>query len=105
MSILQDESERRCYICSRYCEDWSTKNDLEEHHVFEGRNRDFSDRYGLTVMLCRYHHTGDINGSREAVHGWDIKGYAKRLKIRAQTEYEKIYSHEDWMKKVGKSWL
>ena len=39
----------RCYICKAECH-------TDEHHIFEGANRSASDRYGLTVYLCRVCH-------------------------------------------------
>ena len=53
-SILQ--SRRECYVCRHK---FGIKNDgqLDRHHVFGGSRRQISEQYGLTVYLCREHHT------------------------------------------------
>ena len=49
-SIIQ--SEKQCFICRN-------PHYVELHHIFYGTaNRKLSDRYGLTVWLCPYHHRG-----------------------------------------------
>ena len=58
---------------------------------------------GLKVKLCQYHHTGDINGNKEAVHF--NKKYDLALKKIAQKYYESIYGHEKFVEEMGKSWL
>lgn len=52
-SIIQKEKE--CYICKNTF--------VEEHHIFYGTaNRKLSEKYGLKVWLCPYHHRGTVNG-------------------------------------------
>lgn len=46
-SIVQ--SEKECFICR-------TTTMLEEHHIFGAANRKWSEKYGLKVYLCKYHH-------------------------------------------------
>ena len=52
-----------CYFCK------SNRN-LERHHIFGGANRDKSEKYGLTVILCHnchneppygVHHNEEVN--------------------------------------------
>ena len=47
-----------CYLCGR-------NENLEEHHVFPGKNRKLSDMYGLVIHICgqRCHRCG-----KESVH-------------------------------------
>ena len=47
---------KRCFLCGRNGND----DPLEEHHIFQGSNRDKSTKYGLTVYLCgnRCHREG-----------------------------------------------
>ena len=53
-SIIQ--TEKRCYICGS--ERW-----LECHHVYGGNpNRKLSERYGLKVWLCHWHHNEPPTG-------------------------------------------
>jgi ribosome-binding protein aMBF1 (putative translation factor) len=39
----------RCELCGRY-------GKLDVHHVFEGRNRKNSDKYGAVIRVCRTCH-------------------------------------------------
>lgn len=90
-SILQAEKE--CWVCK-------TTHDLHEHHVFEGTgNRPVSERWGLTVYLCGKHH----NLSNDGVH-FD-KDLDLRIKKFAQSEFEKQYSHELFMREIGRNYL
>ena len=49
--------EKECYICG-------TTHNLENHHLFLSANRKVSEKYGLTVWLCHYHH----QDHKEGVH-------------------------------------
>lgn len=104
-SIMHDKERRYCYLCAGLHGDFSEKPELEEHHVFGGPNRKWSEKYGLKVYLCKKHHTGDITGSREAVHNNPSTYYADILKYKAQEEFEKKYGHELFVKTFGKNYL
>lgn len=100
--IKQDEGE--CWLCVRIDPDPKYHKNLETHHVFYGTaNRKLSDKYGCTVKLCPYHHQGDINGSKDAVH--QNLTYDLYLKRYTQKEFEKLYSHEKFIEIFGRSWL
>ncbi len=112
-SIMQDENERVCYICSRMFDDYTCREPLHTHHVIYGRSgRPLSEHYGLKVYLCLHHHEGDINGSKDAVHGG---GRAEDLwlKMKAQIAWEKLYTdkpgsedaHKAFMERFGKNYL
>ncbi len=93
-SILQDyEEQRECFYCT-------CKSNLQDHHVFGAANRKLSEKYGLKVLLCMKHHTGQIEG----VHGQN-KALRLELKKMAQREFEKLYGHEKYMKIFGKNYL
>lgn len=122
-SILQDKKEGRCYICEHRQQEprppkmttdifGNQKAYLEEHHVFGGPNRKASEKYGLKVYLCKYHHTGDISGSSEAVH--QNREIDMWLKKRAQYAWERKYAkhlheseeaNEEFRDVFGKSYL
>jgi hypothetical protein len=112
-SIMQDKKDHQCYICLQLHGDDSTKYDLEEHHVIYGfGRRKLSEKYGLKVMLCRRHHRGDINGSRDAVHGWAstediwLKRQAQRAWEKKNTvDPESETAHEMFRGIFGKSYL
>ncbi len=72
-SILQTTKE--CYVCG-------TTYNLHEHHcIYGSANRKLSEKYGLKVWLCQYHHTGQAG-----VH-FD-KDLDTQLKKLAQTRFE-----------------
>lgn len=48
-SVLQ--TEKKCFYCG-------DSRNLESHHIFGGPDRKVSEKYGLKVWLCNYHHTG-----------------------------------------------
>ena len=55
-SIIQGDSEDRCYICGR-------TELIECHHIFNGTaNRKKSEKYGLTVHLCHWCHNEPPHG-------------------------------------------
>ena len=87
-SIIPDDDPDKCYICGAW-------NPTDVHHMVFGRFRKMSDKYGLTVHLCRSCH-------RE-LHD---HGTCRDLLIRiAQKELEKRYSHDLWMSEFGKNFL
>ena len=85
-SVLQ--KKRRCLFCG------STA--VECHHVFEGAHRSASDRYGLTVYLCRKHHM--LVHADEALN--------RRLKSEAQEKAMKVYgfSEKEWLDIFRRNW-
>ena len=105
-SVIQNKEDRQCYICKNFLGDPSEKSYLEEHHIFEGvANRKQSEKYGLKVLLCKKHHTGDIEGSREAVHSKGDNDFDIRLKQIAQIVFEQDHSREQFMSIFGKNYL
>lgn len=103
-SILQ-ERNGECYICA-YQGNHRKHDYLECHHVFEGvANRKLSEKYGLKVYLCRHHHTGDVLGSKDAVHSKGMNDWDRVLKQTAQVAFETKYSHEKFMQVFGKNYL
>lgn len=71
----------------------------EVHHCIPGTaNRKKSDKYGLTINLCRKHH-------RE-MHDKPNQGLDLFWKQEAQRYYEAHYgTREDFIKDFGRSWL
>lgn len=63
-SILQDQSEKQCYLCMVLHEDYGYKQ-VEDHHIYFGSsNRKNSEFYGFKANLCLMHH----RIGKEAVH-------------------------------------
>ena len=105
-SVMQDLSERRCYLCARLYGDETEKVHLHHHHVFSGPYKRASEKYGFIVTLCLYHHEGDITGNREAVHDAPhSKEYSDMLKRDAQKIFEQDHSRQEFIKIFGKSRL
>lgn len=96
-SILQGK-DGRCYLCMMLHNDHSAKP-VQEHHVIFGRaNRKLSERYGLKVYLCIYHHTEGA----EAVHR--NAEISKRLKVIAQRTFRETFPELDWLSIFGKNY-
>lgn len=92
-SILQTEKE--CYVCH-------TTQNLHEHHVCEGGtngNRKMSEKYGLKIWLCAYHH----NMSDEGIHF--NKELDLQVKRMAQEVFEQTHTRAEWRQAFNKSYL
>lgn len=88
-----DYQNNYCYFCH-------TEYDLHEHHIFEGTaNRKISEKYKMKIKLCGKHH----NLSDEGVHFDKAKDI--ELKQLAQREFEKRFSHEEFMKVIGRNYI
>lgn len=72
---------------------------LHKHHVFGGACRKWSELYGLYVWLRPEWH----NMSDYGVHF--NKSLDIELKQFAQREFEKVYSHDEFMRIFGRSYL
>lgn len=88
-SIIQNKKE--CYVCK------STLN-LHKHHIFEGRNRNNSEKYGCWCWLCARHH----NMSDAGVHF--NKELDIRLKQTTQKAFESKYK-EDFISIFRRNYL
>ena len=84
-----------CYICN-------SMNGIEEHHIFFGKNRRNSEKDGLKVYLCNYHHRG-----HSGVHGRDGHKLDVMLKSIAEESWLKHYDKttDDFIKRYGKNYL
>ena len=89
-SILQPNGEKVCFITG-------SQNNLDCHHCIHGvANRKVADRYGLWVWLRHDVHMQLHDKDKE------LNNY---LEQEAQKAFEKLYSHEEWMKLIGKNYL
>ena len=90
-SIITDNM-RECFICHR--------TPAEVHHiVFGTANRDLSDKFGLIVPLCAYHHRESpkaVHANREA----DL--FFKKL---AQERFKEVWKEYDFRTVFGKEWF
>ena len=98
MKSIMQEKDGRCYLCMLLHNDYSAKP-VQEHHVIFGRaNRKLSEKYGLKVYLCIWHHTE----GPEAVH--KSAEIAKILKVLAQRTFRKVFPELDWLSIFGKNY-
>lgn len=115
-SIMQ--TEKQCYITGR-------TSGLQEHHVFEGKNRKLSEKYGLKVWLIpdgtakmggrpkgpgleRSEKLLNVhNASNEGVHCKNGRILNMELKKEAQRMAMKHYgwSTEDFIHIFGRNYL
>lgn len=89
-SILQ--SEKRCFVTGR-------TYGLHKHHIYGGPNRRISEKCGFFVYLIPELH----NTSNKGVHF--NKDFDMYLKKSCQTEFEKIYTRDEFMVLIGRSYL
>lgn len=100
MRSIMHEKDGTCYLCRCLDSNNYYHRDIQEHHVFFGTaNRKLSEKYGLKVYLCIYHHTG----GPEAVH--QNARNAEILKRDAQQIFEKTHTREEFMEIFGRNWL
>ena len=99
-SIVQKTDEKECYFCRALdCLETGGLSDLrrednERHHIFFGyssKDRDNSEKYGLWVYLCPYHH----RIAPESVH--KSKATCRLLHRIGQKAFEDLYGHEKFM--------
>lgn len=107
-SIIQDDPT----VC--FCMDGECSGVLEEHHCIYGRGRrKISDREGLVVYLCSYHHRGT-----KGVHGKYGADLSLQIKMAAQEAWERKYiesypyenhaeeaAREEWIRMMGVNYL
>lgn len=94
MTIL-DTREGICYWCGR-------ARKTEVHHVFNASDRNASEKYGLTVNLCRECHDRLHFGHKDD----DVK-IDKSLKKKVQETAMAYYgwSMEDWLGKFRRNYI
>lgn len=87
-SIMHSKADRTCYLCMLLDDNYRGQRVLHEHHVIFGAgNRKLSDKYGLMVYLCPYHHLA--SGGPYAVHR--NKDIRIMLAKKGQKDFEREY--------------
>lgn len=98
-SIMQTDRKEDgvCYLCKRLNRDINPKIVYEHHVIFGGTSgrKALSEKYGLKVWLCLYHHTE----GKEAVH--NNHELARLLQAEAQETFEKRYPDLNFLKIFG----
>lgn len=90
-SIIQED--RVCYLSGR-------TDFLENHHIFSGSNRKYSERYGLKVYLNHWYHNEPPAGVH---HNQEAMKSLHRVGQRAFEE--KHGTREDFMRIFGRNYL
>lgn len=75
----------RCEYCGKIC------GKLDPHEVYGGSNRKRSIKYGFVKLLCRECHSNE--------------NIILELRKITQKEYEKVFTREDFIRIIGKSYL
>ena len=97
MESIIHKKDGTCFIC-RMEGDFSEKY-TEEHHIFNGANKKLSEKYGLKVQLCLYHH----REGKEAVHNNHEK--MMLLKALGQQAFIEHYPDIDFREIFGKNYI
>lgn len=91
-SIVENTTEE-CYVCGAV-------RPLERHHIYGGNpGRKLSERYGLTIHLCCFHH----RDSKEGVHF--NKALREQLQEEGQRAFEKIHTREEFLEVFGRNYI
>ena len=99
-SILHDKKDRTCFLCMMLHNDDSRKEVLHEHHVIFGwANRRISERHGLKVYLCFYHH----EEGPEAIHRNDE--ISDMVQAYAQRAFEKKWPEKNFREIFGRNYI
>ena len=96
-SIIQ-EDKTYCFLCGQN----AFVEPLEEHHVYGGSNRKISEKYGLKVYLHsnKCHKFGKYSVHRNAEINKALKAKIQNIAIEHFG-----WSVEDFIKKIGKSYI
>lgn len=104
-SIIQKRTgkyERECFLCREEIGAFVelSHTGLHKHHFMHGSYRKKAEHFGLWAYVCneRHHEHGP-----EAPH--ENKEVDLHLQQVAQREFERRYSHEQWMREFGKNYL
>ena len=90
-SIIQKDKE--CFWCFK-------RSNLESHHIYSGKNRDNSEKYGLKVWLCHKHHRGEY-----WAHGRSGKYVNRHLRRIGQIHFEKEYPDLSFADIFGRNYI
>lgn len=92
-------SERKCFLCG--CNGSVYGHRLERHHIFEGANRQLSEKYGLVVDLCHTCHNEPPLGAHYNAETMDyLHRYGQRKAMKEQR-----WSKAEFAAIFGKNYL
>jgi hypothetical protein len=101
-SIIDDDREDMCHYCGR-------TGDMHKHHIFGGVNRKWSEKYGLFVHLCPYHHNMSDEGihfNKDMMDGYHRLGQ-KCFELRYCIDHSagRAEAHAEFMRIFGRNYL
>lgn len=94
-SIIQSDPSH-CFLCG------SSAEPLDEHHVFSGKNRKLSEKYGLKIYLC--HNRCHIFGAN-AVHANAAVNRAVQEAVQRKAMEQYGWSEDEFRQIFGKSYF
>ena len=97
-SIMQDK-DGTCFLCKWFDDNYYKPAVVQEHHIFGGPNRKYSEATGLKVYLCLSHH---LYG-KEAAHS--NKEIMRLLHQEGQRAFERNNTREEFVRIFGKNYL
>lgn len=99
MKSIMQRKDGTCYLCQLLNQDCSQKY-VEEHHIFGNHaNRKLSERFGLKVYLCKWHHTEGKNAVHNNAELRDM------LHKKGQEAFERNYPDQDFRAIFGINFL
>ena len=82
-------------IKKHWCAMCGLHGETEIHHIYPGAHRKKSDEYDFVIEVCHSCH--------RRIH--DDPEVMRALKRDTQKQFEEKYSHEEFMRRMQKSWL
>ena len=93
-----EEFERSCWLCGRN----GASDPLDRHHIFPGKNRSKSEKYGLVVYLChdRCHENGPDAAHKNKDTRLALSQYGQLLAME-----QNGWSVEDFIREFGRNYI
>lgn len=93
-----DDRINECFLCAKN----GASDHLDRHHIFGGRNRSLSEKYGLVVYLChsRCHCFGKYAAHK---NGETMKKLHRYGQLKFMKEQQK--TKEEFIKIFGQNYL
>lgn len=82
-----------CFLCARTGD--TARKLCHKHHVYEGKNRQASERHGFYIYVCPEHHRSIHDHPKEYL--W--------IKKITQKEYERDHTREEFLRIIGRNYL
>lgn len=92
------DNERKCWRCGAN----GAADPLDRHHIFRGKNRKLSEKYGLVVYLC--HGECHLYG-KDAVHNNTETRHALEGWGQKKAMEENNWTTEDFIRVFGRNYI